>query len=432
MQFSKWVTLVFGALCLVAVAGAVNAQHLYYMAAILLTLPGISYALGWFALRGLEFDRELPAIAWQGEEGEIIYKARNTTQVSRYFLKVQEEFPGWITAVEEEPPLFNVGANDSTRLAYSVQFARRGVYQVDSFDASAMDPLGVFEFTKRVPCAGELVVYPLPEPMRPMGLSGVGRYGWQEMTTALMRGNGVDPDGVREYAPGDPLRRIHWRQTARTGKLNVIEFEEPESVSIAIILDLQRGTDVGKETDTTLEYGVRLAASVAYEAIQQGSNVQLLTSTGWSQNEMTESILRAAALPGRGQSHLFTMLDALARVQAEATQSVSELTQEALQSIAQGTTTIVITARPATGLPGVLSLHTVTGGNAIIVYVDPNSFPTGARLSQQQDASAFLAALMAARVQPFLLRYHPEGELIPEAVHDVHRSAPELVANAKL
>lgn len=432
MQFSKWVTLVFGALCLVAVAGAVNAQHLYYMAAILLTLPGISYALGWFALRGLEFDRELPAIAWQGEEGAIVYKARNTTQVSRFFLSIQEEFPGWIVPLEEEPPLFNVNANDSTRIAYPVKYKRRGVYRVESFHASAMDPLGVFAFSRRVPCVGELVVYPLPEPMRPMGLSGAGRYGWQEMSTALMRGHGVDPDGVREYAPGDPLRRIHWRQTARTGKLNVIEFEEPESVSVAIFLDLQRGTEVGKETDTTLEYAVRLAASIAYEAVQQGSNVQMIAPTGWSQEETTESILHAAALSGRGQSHLFTILDALARVQAQATQSVSELTQEALLAVTSGTTVVVITSRAASGLPDVLSLHTLTGGNALVVYVDPNSFAEGTRFGSREDASPFFAGLLAARVQPFLLRYHAEGELIPETVQDVYQKSYEPVANRAL
>jgi uncharacterized protein (DUF58 family) len=428
MQFSKWVTLVFGALCLVAVAGAVNAQHLYYMAAILLTLPGISYLLGWFALRGLEFRRELPPMAWQGEEGEFVYQARNTTHVSRYFLSVQEKLPGWITTVEEEPPLFNVAANDSTRVATAVRYARRGVYQVESFDASAMDPLGVFAFTKHVACDGELVVYPMPEPMRSVGLSGAGRYGWQEMTTALMRGYGVDPDGVREYAPGDPLRRIHWRQTARTGKLNVIEFEEPESISIAIILDLQRGTDVGEEADSTLEYAVRLAASVAYQAVQQGASVQLIAPTGWSQSETTESILRAAALSGRGQTHLFTILDALARVEAQAAETISELTESALQSIAPGTTALVVTSRPAVGLPDALCQHTLTGANAVVVYIDPNTFPKGARLAAREEAAPFLAALVASHVQPFLLRCQPEGELIPEAIHDAHILTAESAA----
>src|SRR5438128_1413509 len=108
MQFSKWVTLGFGALCLVAVAGVVNAQHLYYMAAILLTLPAVSYALGWLTLHGLNFARELPHIAWEGEEGDLIYAATNQTRIARFFLTVHEALPSWITPLDAEPPLFNV------------------------------------------------------------------------------------------------------------------------------------------------------------------------------------------------------------------------------------------------------------------------------------------------------------------------------------
>jgi uncharacterized protein (DUF58 family) len=427
MQSSKWVTLMFGALCLMLVAAAVNAQHLYYMAAILLVLPGISYVLGWFALRGLAFRRELPPLAWQGEEGEIVYSAHNATHIPRFFLSVQEDFPGWIEPGEEEPPLFNVGAGDSTRVAVPVRFLRRGVFRVQAFQATAMDPLGVFAFSKKVMGDGELIVYPLPEPMRPISLSGAGRYGWQEMMTSLMRGNGVDPDGVREYAPGDALRRIHWRQTARTGKLNVIEFEEPEAVSIAIVLDLKQGTNVGTGNDTTLEYGVRFAASVAYEAVQQGANVQLITPYDWTDSETTESVLRAAAISGRGQNHLFTILDALARVEAESKLSVAELTQEALLAIVPGTTALIITAQADPALATILSQHTWTGANALTVYLEPKSFKDGGLLGGREDSSAFLASLASSRVTPYLLHKQPEGELIPEIVTDVHYRPTELV-----
>ena len=93
MQFSKWLTLGMGALCLIAPAAVLNASHLYYMAAILLTLPGISYGLGWYALRDLEFSRELPPSAWEGEEGDIVYLVRNKTRMPRFFLTVREPYP---------------------------------------------------------------------------------------------------------------------------------------------------------------------------------------------------------------------------------------------------------------------------------------------------------------------------------------------------
>ena len=55
MQMFKWVTLGMGMICILVVAAYLNAPHLYYMAAILVTLPAVSYAMGWYAMRGLAF-----------------------------------------------------------------------------------------------------------------------------------------------------------------------------------------------------------------------------------------------------------------------------------------------------------------------------------------------------------------------------------------
>ena len=230
MQISKWVTLGVGMVCLMIVAAVLNAQHLYYMAAILLTLPAVSYGLGWYALRGLSFSRELNQTAWTGEEGSLVYTVHNATSVARFFLSIHEPLPTWIEPLDPEPPLFNVTSNRNGRsptvVSIRIRYHKRGVYPLRYFDVTAIDPLGVFAFTRRIPCEGELVVFPLPRPVRSLILSGSERDGWQEFTAAALRGGSVDPDGVREYVPGDPLRRIHWRQTARTGKLAVIEFEE--------------------------------------------------------------------------------------------------------------------------------------------------------------------------------------------------------------
>src|SRR5207302_7754692 len=113
MQISKWVTLGVGMVCLMIVAAVLNAQHLYYMAAILLTLPAVSYGLGWYALRGLTFTRELNLTAWTGEEGSLVYTVHNATSVARFFLSIHELLPDWIEPLDPEPPLFNVTGNRS-------------------------------------------------------------------------------------------------------------------------------------------------------------------------------------------------------------------------------------------------------------------------------------------------------------------------------
>ena len=149
MQLSKWVTLAFGAFCLTAVSGVLGTQHLYYMAAILLTLPGISWLLGVFAVRGVAFSRILPPIAWESEVGQIHYLAQNSSKLPRFFFGVYEPFPDWITSLEKEPPLFNIAPNNTTEVAHDVLFHKRGVYQVDHFNVVANDCASKSKTTKR-------------------------------------------------------------------------------------------------------------------------------------------------------------------------------------------------------------------------------------------------------------------------------------------
>jgi uncharacterized protein (DUF58 family) len=415
MQFSKWITLGFGALCLVAVAGVLRAQHLYYMAAILLTLPGVSYVLGWYALRGLEFSRELPQVAWEGETGALGYAVHNHTRLARFFLSIHEPLPNWIVPEDAEPPLFNVAGGDTTRVVHPVHYQRRGVYRVNAFDVTAMDPLGVFAFTRHVPAEDELVVYPMPSTLPTVDLSGAERFGWQEFITVALRGSGVDPDGVRAYTPGDPLRRIHWRQTARTNRLAVIEYEEAQAVNLLIALDIQQGTEVGHGSRTTLEYGIKMAASVAHQSLQQGASVGLILPTDLE--EGATHLAEAAVLarqPGRGQDQLYRILDALARVEANSTQTLhTTLTQE-MPHLVQGTSLLVITARANPALPPILLNLAARGSRVTVVYVDPESF--GSTRVNKEQSTRFIEELLASQVRVFGLKYRQEGELIPEAI----------------
>ena len=412
MQAFKRLTLALGAILILLVASAVGAPHLFFMAGLLVALAGISYLLGLLSQRGLTFRREMPAMAWEGEEGILVYSVTNPTRLFRFFLMIREPFPEWIEMLEVEPPLFNVAGMDTTRVGISVRFRKRGVYRVEWFDVTALDPLGVFAFTRRVPCEGEIVVYPMPQAMGSMPLSGQERNGWQEFSAAALRGNSVDPDGVRNYVPGDPLRRIHWRQTARTGSLSVIEFEEPQAVNLVIALDLLRGTEVGQGTETTLEYAVRLAATIAQQATEQGASVRLLLPSP----KDTRDANALANTFGRGEEHLYRLLDSLARVEADTVMPLSEVLTSSLQVLPAGTTLIAMTASPEPGLVEALSRFTVNGGSVALIYVDPVSF--GAKDGKSMEAAqAVLADLLTVNVQTFVLRSNAFGDVLPEVAY---------------
>ena len=77
--------------------------------------------------------------------------------------------------------------------------------------------------------------------------------------------------GVRDYVPGDPVRRVHWPSSARRGDLVVKEVEEPGAPRLAVVLDLGGGAAAGEEAAAR-------AAWDAYEALRRGYEVVLATA----------------------------------------------------------------------------------------------------------------------------------------------------------
>ena len=142
---------------------------------------------------------------------------------------------------------------------------RRGPVGISGWTLEAGDPLGLFrtrttgkemELTLILPRFASLRAQPLVREL-------------EASVTASRAGTGTEIFGVREYRPGDPLRRIHWRSTARRGELIVREFEPPAVHNLGIFCDPRPTTDL--EADQI----ARLAASEAWDCLRAGGRVTL-------------------------------------------------------------------------------------------------------------------------------------------------------------
>jgi len=407
-SYKRWV--IFTASLFLAISAAlVNGAHLYYMSAVLLMLPVVSYLLGMTAMRGLEFSREVPATGWAGETATFHVVVRSRSPIPRLFLRAWDDLPEWLVPIDPEPPLFNAAPNAVSRAPYQVHLAKRGAYRLESMVVTALDPLGIFAFSRRFRAESEVLVFPVPQPISDIPLTGAERYGLRDTPVAAVRGSGVDPDGVREYVPGDPLRRMHWKSTARTGRLNVIEFDESRSVNVVLALDQHAGSCCGQGAETTFEHLVRAAASLAQAAIRQGASVRLATS-------LTED---ASSFLGRGTDQLYAILGGLARVEPEDRERMSATLIERVGPVAAGTSLIVLTSGLDLDLPGALARYAGEGSQVAVVYADPHAFP-GARSLPSRDAQrTFMQGLIAVKAIPFTLSRTESGELQPEPVYDV-------------
>jgi uncharacterized protein (DUF58 family) len=409
-QFKRWVIFTAAVFLMIAAALA-NTPNLYFMAALLLLLPGISYVLGMFSLNDLEFDREIPGSGWEGEQTTFHVIVRSKSRITRLFLQAQDDLPEPLHAQRDGEVYFNAPPNSTIRVPYSVELTKRGAYTIRSITITAMDPLGIYSFSKRYTVESEILVYPSPQRIPDFVLSGAERYGFRDMPIAATRGSGVDPDGVREYIPGDPLRRMHWKSTARTGKLSVIEFEESRAVNVVMVLDLHEGTDIGEGRQSTLEYLVKAAASIAQTAIQQGASVRLVMS----------DTPDPADFAGRGSEHLYTVLGSLARAEANDAEGFADTFVRRVGILAPGTTMIVLTAGLDRDLPGAIAHYTGAGAQVLVFYADGRTFSPGGRFPSAEAQQIFIEQISGTKAVPVLIRRNDEGLIKPEQIEDVRR-----------
>jgi len=108
---------------------------------------------------------------------------------------------------------------------------------------------------------------------------------WAEWGHAVRTSAAAEFYGSKEYQHGDPLRHIHWRNTARLGHFMLKEFEQASQGSVTVAFETRRDFGTGRET--TLEYSIKIAASLAKLCADSGHSIDIiagatpLANAGW-------------------------------------------------------------------------------------------------------------------------------------------------------
>lgn len=168
-----------------------------------------------------------------------------------------------------------LGGGESHEEVFTIHGRRRGVIVVGPVRAIKGDPLGllhrVHTWTKPV----ELFVHPdvvLLESKAMGFLKDV-----EGVPTQNLSSSDVSFHALRDYVPGDDRRSIHWRTTARTGKLVVRQFEETMRSHLVILLSLDPDDYAEPEA---FELAVSTAGSLGIAATREDRRVDVLTSAG--------------------------------------------------------------------------------------------------------------------------------------------------------
>jgi uncharacterized protein (DUF58 family) len=247
-----------------------------------------------------------------GDQLEERFTLVNSSSLPATWVEISDQstMPGYSASLAT-----GVDGGSSSQWVTSGTCKRRGLYWLGNTKIYTGDPLGIYEVSIEDPARRNLMVMPpvIPLPqieITPGGYLGEGR------PRPNAPEHTVGAVGVREYIPGDSLRTVHWKTSARKDNLFVRLFDGAPAGDWWILVDLQNEVQVGENENSTEEHAIILAASLADKGLRARQAVGLVASGHelvWlpprpGENQRWE-ILRALALVSQGSTPLDELLE---------------------------------------------------------------------------------------------------------------------------
>jgi uncharacterized protein (DUF58 family) len=261
--------------------------------------------------------------------------------------------------------------HSSKRIMYQLTCNRRGYYQLGPLVVETGDLFGLHRHFRVSGEPNFLMVLPRVVPLEGFDIASRRPIGEVRMSYRLYE----DPTriaGVRSYEPGDPLNRVHWHATARTGVLHSKVYEPSTVAGATLLLDFHVDSHVAKDEPYRSELAVTAAASVANAVYEMGQQVGLVTNgrdaadrvrvEGWDFDPRTRRQARRSASmleqnsrlrpvvvqTRRGSDQLVRILETLARVELTDGLTLDQLIEEAEGRMPRDATVIAILPRVTT------------------------------------------------------------------------------------
>jgi uncharacterized protein (DUF58 family) len=261
-------------------------------------------------LKRLAVTRRPPPRVWASEPFlmEVVIENQKPKRAS-YSIEVEDLVGevGHTTPLDKRCYFLKIPEGKSQRTSYRHTFVRRGKHVLTGYRLATKFPFALFRKSRDVDAPLELVVYPqrvaVPRPPPRAHVRGDA--------TANRLGRRGEFFGLRERRTGDDRRDVHWKSSARTGRLLVREYEDELARRVAIGVDNALPQDV---RDAVTDGALAPDAEAQVNAVERAISVAAsLASTYLEAGWTVEIVARGASVPmGMGRMHETRILRALA------------------------------------------------------------------------------------------------------------------------
>ena len=403
----KWI---LGAIVLLMIGTALQLGLLVYAMYALLSVLVLSQYLASQWIENVDAARECNRASAQiDEKVAVLLKLRNTGWLTISWLIWEDSLPK--EALRQRPPRIKVEKRrygitrlrpgDEVVLPYQVTFLMRGYYQIGPVMLETGDLFGLHRKYRVLTEPSYILIYPKVLPITGYDVASRRPIGEVRMTHRLFE----DPtriSGVRPYERGDPMGRIHWKATARTGQLHSKTYESSSIAGATILLDFHKDRYSSLGEPYRSELAITSAASIANVVYQMGQQIGFVTNgrdaadrireegfrhefatrktaqKSASMSEDSDRLQPVTVQTRRGADQLMRILETLARVELTDGLTFAQLVSEADSRLPRDATIVAL-------LPDVPPETAIALGNlrrrgfavtaVVVMYDDERHYP---------------------------------------------------------
>ncbi len=364
-----------------------------------------------YCLRHLHYQRQFSEQrALFGEQVALSLTVENAKLLPLPWLEVEDTIPRALTMVGQQlrvsvigdtailDNLFSTRWYERVTRRYTVQCNARGVHKFGPAVIRSGDVFGFLTNEETLTNWQYLLVYPLVVPLTRFNLPSRHPFGERRAPRRLLE----DPSrviGIRDYAYGDSLRRVHWKATARTMQLQSKVYEATTTYTLVIFLNVVSYFDTIRGLQPEIqELAICAAASIADWALNEGYAVGLFANTlmfipeekvpfdtrqEGAEGQEIEAALAAQLKrrrihlpPSTSEDQRKRIMDTLARIQSYFGSTLEDVIQTERSRLPAGATVVVISSTVTDLLLDTLAYIKQSGHAVTILFVGDTPLPT--------------------------------------------------------
>jgi uncharacterized protein (DUF58 family) len=375
----------FFAVLILIISLALHQVPLILICLLFLLTGGVSRLWNRYCLNRIEYRRRLSRHqVFFGEDITFEIEIANRKPLPLPWLQIEDELPDKVTLLKgkTEPTIedrvildnmFPINMYHRVTRRFPIKCSQRGAFIFGPTRIHSGDLFGFFRRDMLIPQVDYLLVYPRLVPLEKLGIASRQLFGDIRLKRHLFQ-DPVLTAGVRDYHYGDSLKRIHWKSTARLGRLQTKVYEPTTTVDISLFLDVRTlKAPLWGSVYQLQELGIIAAASISQHALKSGFRVGLYV------NQITRFSQGMLKVPhSQHPDQMLHILEALAQLhQVETIPAARYIRQEA-PGLPWGSTLLVISAQPGDDLLATLLDLKRAGRSVALVKVGGDMPEAGA------------------------------------------------------